>query len=154
MPKYRILKGRHRQRGVDYVEGDILESDKNLAKVFPNKFALADADAKVTVKPDPRPSKNESVEDTDEEEEDAEEKEADDYEPVESGLGKDVTADFPGINDDADEEYHVAIFKKGRSYYVAWRSDPEKKLRDKGITKKDAVLEFIETLFGDDENDE
>lgn len=130
--KFRLTGGSHVAGDRSYKKGDVIESDKDLVKIFVNKFErLHDEDTPVSKGTQidvpgqaPRPA---------EAEEEAAEVE---------GLGVDVSAEFPEA-----AEADVLVFKAGKLYTVADADEPTKALNVDALTSKKAVKEYITKKF-------
>jgi hypothetical protein len=149
--RFEVLGGTHNHYGTIYKKGEILESDRDLTKVFRGKFKKVEASTPVSkgevfnpldvvVNPQPpveddKPSEEPTAPKTPEDEKNG----APAADSLERAEGKDVTKDF---QEAIDEE--VRVFQKGAWYnvYDGAAEDLGHPLNDKGLRKKD-VSKFI-----------
>ena len=134
--------GSHAETGADgrlivYKAGDVIESDNDLAKMFPNKF-IRMGDLVVNpapVKTDVQRAAEEGFKDVmPPPEEPLEEPLEEDGNP----LGRDVTKRFP-----LAEEEDFLVFARGGAFSVVEADDPTTLLHEKPLKRKD-VVDFIE----------
>lgn len=132
--KYELLAGRHVSRNGVYDKGDIVESDLNLAKLYPAKFReVKDAIALV-------PEKSSSPPPTDEGSGDAKNS------PPSSGQksleGEDVTNKFPL----AEKITGLTIILKDAKYNV-YDSGNKELLNTEPFTKEKSVNKFLKAFM-------
>jgi len=149
MARYKVLEGRHTDsNGKDYQKGEIIESTKDLMKIFQNKFVLVSGDpaADISVKipapapilpvkipiaaalpnvkiPAPLPVPIAPV--------------APVAPEAGSPLGTDITDRFP-----AAIKAQLKVFRKGKDYFVTEVSDIAEALNDTPLNKIQ-VDEFV-----------
>lgn len=126
--KFRLLGGGHNEGGKLFKKGDIVESARNLVKLFENKFERI------------RKGKRKKAAPADDDPDDPEE-ETPPTTPKEA-RGKDVSADFP-----LAVEEGFSVFRKG-SWFHVFEGDETSPLNPKGI-KRTKVEEFITTYLED-----
>ena len=154
---YRLKGGNHNHSdGKTYKNGDIIDTDVDLAKKFPHKFepihdeleasegtpfpsiSITRPKSKVTVVD--MPTEEETKEDTPVADVEAETGEKKAGEKVDRG--KDVTKKFPSA-----VENELKVFEKGRKFFI-YDLDPNAPLNEKGLTKAKAV-KFIQEYLED-----
>ena len=143
MAYYKLTGGKHEDnKGVRYVNGDILKSSERLDQKYENKFVQATTDEVRAHKKKQIKEEQERARALEEEQEleatvtkqAAEDADEDEVEEEESELGTDATEEFEGA-----EEAGLKIFKSGRYYNVATAEDPDKAIRKgKELTKTQA----------------
>lgn len=136
-------------------KNNIVESETDLVKAFPNKFVEVDKkgnpkreEVAIEEVPENMLANDQGTKDppnspqalplkaTDNEAEDEGDDE-DERELVDSKLGEDVTDDFPNAL-----KKNLLVFKKGREYFVAAADDPNDQLNPNPL-KKDKVEAFV-----------
>ncbi len=127
---FEVLEGEHHQDR-KYVKGEKVASPHNLVTLFPNKFKEVEAPVAASK------SKTAAPEGDGDE---GSKKSTPPTPPAESGLGEDVTKEFPAA---AEADYRV--FRKGKKYFVASPDALEVAL-NKAALVKDDVAEFVQDL--------
>lgn len=121
-----LTGGGHRESdGTSYTRGEVVESDRDLVALFPNKFApVGTSEAAVA---QARAKEKAGVKE-----------EADDK------AGDDITKDFAKA-----DACGVVVRRDGRKYQVYDATDGEL-LNDEPLTKKSDVTDFIDVLLADE----
>jgi len=171
MSYYKLLpkRGNHNQGETDkagnpiiYKPGDVIETDMDLVKMFPNKFVevnvggdnilptvdkseiqrAAERGAK-----DLKPAEPDEVEEDEEEieEEEVEEEEETKSNPVPDGAK--LSKSFP----EAEEQDLKIFYKRGEGYWVTEADDPKHNaINNKPIKKKVEVMAFVNEYLGEE----
>jgi len=136
-----IEPGKEGKAPVQYKPGDIVQSDRDLIELFPNKFEIPPGEAgqsntPIVPPPDiPLPTKSVSSEDTDEK------VDSPSGSKLVIGYGKDVTASFATA-----AVVDLRVFEKSKQYTVVDPEDGEPlhngKLRKKQV--EDFLQKFVE----------
>ena len=129
--KFVVLSGGHYEGGVQYKQGETVESEHDLCAKFENKFAPAGS-AAAAVAEATKAEADKKAED-----------EAKAQKAQEEGP-KDVTGDFK-----IAEAAGARVLRVGRAYEVVDAEDGEA-LADEPLTSKKAVAEFLDTLIDDE----
>lgn len=192
MHRFKVLEGKHTElppkktgdEKIDqarvlqtrvYKKGEIFESEKELDKIFQNKFqriSSGDSEALSMGHPNTReiaddPDSNYDIMDEQAQELKshkgldpdaprakrlqgraaamAAEDEDEDDEPVESDLGEDVTTDFPEA-----KKAEMKVFRDGKKFNISEASDPETAINKKPMTKTEAT-KFLKEQVSDEE---
>jgi len=132
-----------------YKPGDVIESDTDLAKNWPDKFDRVKVgpseDTPDEDEADIQAAAEEGAKDVTPPDED-EDEDFDDEEEEKVPLGKDVTEKFPR----AEEEELKVFYKKGKGFFVTETEDPFTALNEKKL-KKAQVEDFIDEYLDDEE---
>lgn len=133
MAKFRVMDSSHVENKRLYEKGDVVETTRDLVAMFGPKFKRVSDAAIPTIAPPlndqgtpPRIETPAGPDDVETEEEGI----------VTSPLGDDVTSQFL-----IEGDKHL-VFRKGAKYFVAYATDPNTALNEKGI-KKAEVEDFI-----------
>lgn len=131
MGLFRVRKGQHDHHGKIYTEGQVVECDKDLTKIFRNKFEKVSEEAinggKITVTPSPEPPKVPVKGKKEKEEKKAE---------------KDVTRHYKEAVDEG-----LKVVQKGTFFFVYEEDDPTP-LNEQGLAKKDVPAFLKKYLEG------
>ena len=128
--KLKAKVGSHMENGSLYKAGEVVESDKDLACMFPHKFEVVqaipqqpheDATLKTTPQPAPAVEDDDRIEST----------------QLKSLLGSNVTGDFEDALD-----MGLVVFKKANKYNVAHPDILDESLNTKPLTKL-ACVKFL-----------
>lgn len=154
MAKYRLLSGKYRDRqGNDFVPGQIVTSQANLVRIFPNHFELVETKpAPVVDAPETKPADAPTAPQVA-----PEPTKAADDQPVESpgeaapaaatavpDRGIPSTSDFP-----AALQAGFEVFRRG-GYYFVYRPDSPEAVNEKGL-RTPQVEAFIGDLLSEEE---
>lgn len=133
MAKYEVAKGKHIHEGITYTEGDVIESDKPLDRIWQNKFVKVGTKDKKQLKLlKKKQRKNEDV-DTDDED----------------TLGENVTDQFP-----AAARVDCLVFKKDGKFVVADADEPDTPIHDGTLDDKKELDKFLTSRSGEAEDSE
>lgn len=137
MAKFIVLATKHIHYGQTYTEGDEIESDLPLDRIFRGKFG------RVTPK-----KKKKIVKRNPDEDEDEEEVEEEQFPEEEKALGENVTERFP-----AAKRKDMLVFKSKRGYFVASPDHPSKAVHDGPIKDKLELDKFLAENWDQDEKE-
>lgn len=136
--KFRVAEGSHTDlEGRTYRKGEVLESKKDLTKMWVNKFERVQDNALITK----AGKETKPVEDDEEEKLEEESKKVEDDTSDEDDKEEDVTAEFPKA-----EEAGVKVLKHGKVYGVFDEDDLVTPLHEKPL-RKNQVNGFIKTMI-------
>lgn len=120
MFKFKLLGGNHiDEKGRQYVRGDIITTNHDLAASFGAKFLTLEKETEKEVASEPVVEESEQV----------------------MKHGEDVTDKFPKASDNG-----FIVFQKGAYFHVVDADAPEKRLNKKGLSKT-AATAFIKKLI-------
>ena len=122
--------GSHNEEGKNYEAGSIVESKKDLVKIFPFKFEKVEPIPSEPKADKPLESPKSKVENVGE---------SIDFSKIKSKLGENVTSDYPTA-----QNAYVIVLKKGIKYVVADPDMPDRALNDKPLTEA-GLLDWLES---------
>lgn len=155
---------------VTYKSGDVIETNVDLAKAFPEKFErvrvggetpplpenikksprLENIDTPKEEKSDIQKAAEKGAKDVIPPAEEPEDEDDDEDDEEKVPLGKDVTEKFPGT----EEEKLKVFYKKGKGFFVTTAADPFTALNEKKLKKAKVEIFIDEFLDSVDEDEE